>query len=361
MLNISLADLLEKVKSPNFRLPRVIKQQKSDSYTKVFIALYSLSDREGFLELDVSQLKELTGLSRKTIYKVIAFLRRVNLLKLLEYRTGRGRHSIYQLNWRKPGSKKCHPLKYRKGYAINDRPCSTEKSNPRMTQNTPPSLEDIHKKLAKVEVLAKLGKERATRQLSMMCVRWAGWSYGLSLGEQKILCNAAGTLIWKMPISRIARLVKRLISIMARGQWVKIRLWLWEIVRRAGVQEAKRALFALLIKRMVPRHKPRPAGTSFPEWNEYLWHQVKLEKKRVMAKRAAHEASIKVLWERWYQEKEAERMYRRKCAELARKRLRMALPSLAPPSASESLPDHSGQGANNLARISGVTAAPNHS
>jgi hypothetical protein len=340
MLNTSLKDLPEKVKSPNFTLPRVIKQQKSDSYTKVFIGLYSLSDREGFLELDASRLEELTGLSRKTIYKVISFLRRVNLLKLLEYRTGRGRHSLYRLNWRKPGSKKCHPLKYKKEYAINDRPCSIEKSNSKRTRNAPPSLEDVHKKLAKVEMLAKLGKERAARQLSMMCVRWVGWGYGLSPGEQKILCNAAGTLIWKMPIPRTVRLVKRLISIMAGGQWAKIRLWIWDIVRRAGVREAQRALFALLIKRMAPRDKPRPSGTGFPEGDEHLWHQVKLEKRRVMAKRAGREASIEVLWERWYREREAERMYRRKLAELARKRLRGALQALIPPSASENLPDH---------------------
>jgi hypothetical protein len=45
--------------------------------------------------------------SRKTIYQALDFLKKVNLVKLVEKRTGRGQHSKYQLTWLKP--KKCHP------------------------------------------------------------------------------------------------------------------------------------------------------------------------------------------------------------------------------------------------------------
>ncbi|MBI1729348.1 hypothetical protein HYR53_01840, partial [Candidatus Acetothermia bacterium] len=53
------------------------------------------------IELDAEELANASGLSRKTIYRAVSFLKRVNLLKLNTYRTGRGKHSLYFLNWRK--------------------------------------------------------------------------------------------------------------------------------------------------------------------------------------------------------------------------------------------------------------------
>ena len=80
--------------------------QRSDSSRRVFLYLYAISDQKGFFELDAAKIAEQTGLSRKTVYKAIAFLQRVRLLFLEEPRTGRGRHSLYRLNWHASRSSK---------------------------------------------------------------------------------------------------------------------------------------------------------------------------------------------------------------------------------------------------------------
>ena len=122
--------------SPCFTLPRVLARQRSDSPRKVFLCIYELSDQEGLLELDADRIAMLTGLSRRTVYNVVKLLQRVNLLFPVERRTGRGKHSLYKLNWRKPclrrsqsqGRKKCassHPYKGSKKkekHPMGDRP-----------------------------------------------------------------------------------------------------------------------------------------------------------------------------------------------------------------------------------------------
>lgn len=105
------------VNSNPSKLPNVIQKQRSLSYHRIFCALYRHADEAGRLELRANAIVDETGYSRKTVYKVVNFLQRVNLLFLLEPRTGRGRHSLYRLNWKKPdtsgrlrpASKKCHP------------------------------------------------------------------------------------------------------------------------------------------------------------------------------------------------------------------------------------------------------------
>ena len=58
-------------------------------------------------------LSEKMGLSRRAIYNAISFLKRVNLLFVVEAKTGRGNHSRYRLNWKKPQS---HKRKVRKSH-----------------------------------------------------------------------------------------------------------------------------------------------------------------------------------------------------------------------------------------------------
>lgn len=95
-------------------MPNVLERQRTDTARAVFAVLYRQSSAEGYFKLDAARLSSITGFSRKTTYRVIRLLRRVNLLKLVEYRTGRGRHSLYELNWRKSHfEKKCHPLSRR--------------------------------------------------------------------------------------------------------------------------------------------------------------------------------------------------------------------------------------------------------
>lgn len=87
------------------------------SYYHIFQILYRDSNVDGHIELRADDVAEETGYSRKTVYKVINFLQRVRLLFLIEPRTGRGHHSLYRLNWKKPkgsgnstrSTGKCHP------------------------------------------------------------------------------------------------------------------------------------------------------------------------------------------------------------------------------------------------------------
>jgi len=106
----------ECVNSSPSDIPRVIQRQQGRSSLAVFLDLYRHSDRNGRLELDARAVSERTGFSRKTVYRVVRFLQRVNLLFLEEQRAGRGRHSRYRLNWQKPrdgrSRRKCHPHKY---------------------------------------------------------------------------------------------------------------------------------------------------------------------------------------------------------------------------------------------------------
>lgn len=109
----------ECVNSDPVKIPNVITKQRSLSYDRIFRYLYRHSDADGHLELQADTVVAATGYSRKTVYKVVKFLQRVNLLFRIESRTGRGHHSTYRLNWQKPtshrrqspGSQKCHPPK----------------------------------------------------------------------------------------------------------------------------------------------------------------------------------------------------------------------------------------------------------
>lgn len=82
---------------------------KPESHLRIFDFLYHASDGDGTFFLNADLVASTLEYSRKTIYQALEFLKRVNLVKLIEKRTGRGMHSKYQLNWMKP--QKCHPIK----------------------------------------------------------------------------------------------------------------------------------------------------------------------------------------------------------------------------------------------------------
>lgn len=96
--------------------PNVLRNAPT-TVRRVFDYLYALSDDSGFFELNAEAIATTLGLSRPTIYRSVARLKRVNLLHLVEYRTGRGQHSLYQVNWRKPKpsiAQSVSPLVYKK-------------------------------------------------------------------------------------------------------------------------------------------------------------------------------------------------------------------------------------------------------
>ena len=101
MSELSIGEYCLDVNRSGITLPDVVQKQTRASYKSIFLALFQLSELNGEFELNALALSKSIGYSRKTIYQAIDFLKRVNLLKLVEQRTGRGNHSTYYLNWRK--------------------------------------------------------------------------------------------------------------------------------------------------------------------------------------------------------------------------------------------------------------------
>ena len=283
----SIGESFHKVKSPAsptcaFRLPNVIAIQRGDSYRKVFACLYSLSNENGLLELDALRLKALTGLSRKTVYKVVSFLQRVNLLRLVEARTGRGKHSLYRLNWRKP--RKCHPpyplVSKRKGiHPSGDKP---------MAQIISPQNRQLWNRCLKSfrELLEQSKLSKGQQQLCT-CVlgrhlKGKARDYGLRL---------------------YVRLLARIWQVRPPG-WVK------------SVQALCRWFMGVLKGLFNPRQQLK--RRRFRDYNEYLAGMHRQELERVMTRRGERPESAEEAWERWHREQEAERAWIRKRAELAR-------------------------------------------
>ena len=59
--------------------------------------LRAICDSKGHFALDADQIAQHLGVSRRTVYLAIAALERQGLIAKVQFRTGRGRHSIYQL------------------------------------------------------------------------------------------------------------------------------------------------------------------------------------------------------------------------------------------------------------------------
>lgn len=299
LINTSIGGVCQKVKSPaspnpqlSFRLPKVIAIQKGNSYRKVFGYLYSISDGESSFELDANQASQATGLSRKTVYKVISFLKRVNLLRPLNIRTGRGLHSSYQLNWRKP--KKCHPpiplvSKY-KTHPPGDQPMGKIISphNRRLWNQAMKSFRELlqNSRLSKQQ-------QRCAAQVLGRHLKGRTRAYGLKLYE------------------RLRSLVAR---IKAPG-WIRSlqELYRWFMGLLKGLFKCKSG----------GKLKAKSKGKKrCKDYNDYLWQLHRQEVERVMAKRAQVEPTAEELWAQWRQEQEAERAWRVKRAELVRQELR---------------------------------------
>jgi DNA-binding transcriptional ArsR family regulator len=75
----------------------VLAVQQPDSFRRVLLRCCALANEHGFFDLDASRLAEQVGLSRRSVYLAIAALERQGLVARVHFRTGRGRHSVYQL------------------------------------------------------------------------------------------------------------------------------------------------------------------------------------------------------------------------------------------------------------------------
>jgi hypothetical protein len=305
VLNISIGYFCPKVKSPSpgtFRLPNVLAAQRWESPRRVFLYLYTISDQDGFFELDASKISAQTGLSRKTVYKSIALLQKVRLLFLHEARTGRGKHSVYRLNWRKPAKKrdsieqkKCHPpIRY------------SMKLN-----NIHPSGDG--QRAIPGEIISPANRRQWNR-----CMK----AFRETLGNSRLPKNCL-----RICTSVVGRHVKGKTRTYALKLFEKLREWVPKLKLPDWVKSVRDLCcwFMGLLKNIF---KPKPKRRRFQDYNEYLWHLHEQEVELVMLKRAQsqqREPTIAELWREWADKQKAELAWTRKQAELARQQLRSLL------------------------------------
>lgn len=249
-------------------MPDVVQRQKAPSYKAIFIYLYQIADEASLIELDAAKIGRVVGLSRKSVYKVIAFLKRVNLIRLLEAKKGRGRHSIYFLNWKKQKHqtrRKCHPLlPYRVNVYIHP-----TGDSPAMNSILSPANQILWKRcMSSFRSLLKQSRLGKTEQRLCMGV------LGRKLKGKE---RAFGLKLY----GRLQEVVKDL------------HLPVW-----ARVAKSICAWFMGLLKELS-QSKERPPKIKCEDLNELLWELARQEKERIMKKRAPFEKSWEERLEEW--------------------------------------------------------------
>jgi hypothetical protein len=249
-------------------MPNVVQRQKAPSYKAIFIYLYQITDEASLIELDAEKIGRVNGFSRKTVYKVIRFLKRVNLVRLLETKRGRGRHSIYFLNWRKPkppNRRKCHP---RLPYKVNVYIHPTGDS-PAMNSILSPANQILWKRCMKsfrgLLVQSQLGKTEQRLCMGVLGRKLKGKerAFGLKLyGRLQEIVRNLHLPVW-------ARAAKSICA------------WFMGLLKELG------------------QSKERHLKIKFEDLNELLWELARQEKERVMKKRAPFEKSWEERLEEW--------------------------------------------------------------
>ncbi len=310
----SIGDCCSKVKSPvpgTFTLPKVLAVGRWESPRRVFAYLYLISDQQGFLELDAHAIATQTGLSRKTVYKAIAFLQRVRLLFLHQSRTGRGKHSVYRLNWRKPLKKHDLP-KHQQQHSKDAERIAQKKCHPSircsMKLNTKHPSGDGQPAMAG-DIISPANRQQWNR-----CLKAFRQSLERSSlpHRQRRLCTALVGRHLKGKSRAYA------LQLFARLQRLAPKLRVPGWVGSAG--ELCRWFMGLL-KRLL---KAKPKRRRFADTNEYLWWRHSLEVEGVMRRRAEWERSWGERVQEWARQQLAELEWRRRQAELARQQLRAA-------------------------------------
>lgn len=282
--------------------------QRSDSSRRVFLYLYTISDQDGFFELDAAKISLHTGLSRKTVYKAIAFLQRVRLLFLEEARTGRGRHSLYKLNWRKP-AQKLNPQKQEKQCSEVAEIIVQEKCHPcinkeKLSKNIHPSGDGTAPICR--EIISPMNRTQWNQ--CMKAFREVLQRSRLAQCQQRLCVGVLGRHLKGKPRSYALQLFEKLRRVAPKLQapgWVSsvVELCRW---------------FMGLLKHLF---RPRPRRRRFRDSNEYLQHLHEREVERVMLKRAEYERqSWAERLQEWARQQLQELAWRRKQAELVRQR-----------------------------------------
>ncbi len=257
----------ECVNSSPSDIPRVIQRQKGKSSLEVFLDLYRHSDRDGRLALDAADVAQRTGFSRKTVYQVVKFLQRVNLLFLEERRTGRGRHSRYRLNWQKPRDgrlrQKCHPHKYETSNgntAFKDTPVS-----PKAFQHQRPT--DFAGRQAILDRLpghVTLVKGARYWRYCLERIRTGAWRLGADRATSDVIAGALSARVTGRPLAEYRKIAAELNR---RGaELVECVRRAWRRGRRAAYAACRAALVRLLRGEPI-QDPPTKRRKSENNWN----------------------------------------------------------------------------------------------
>lgn len=312
----------ECVNSTPPEIPRVIQRQKRRSSLEVFLYLYRHSDGNGRLALDASAASAATGFSRKTVYKVVRFLQRVNLLFLVEARTGRGNHSIYRLNWKKPEasteapstSKKCHPPKNPRSVKYQHRsPEAPDPERPRW--ETIPSLRCRYLTSGWRELRkGQYGFKRAAKLLRLGC-----WDLGLSPQNAETISGLLLQRLQGQSAERVRKVHDRLFA----------RLWERQRKLHALARRGRRRLCAWigwLLQRVLTgiRAEERADERELVDWEAAEREQEKrlaeLKRSSIDERRRHCRESIRVFvaaWEALHEMRIPEAEVEGRCAALA--------------------------------------------
>lgn len=257
----------ECVNSSPSDIPRVIQRQQGKSSLEIFLDLYRYSDRSGRLELDARAVSERTGFSRKTVYRVVRFLQRVNLLFLEERRTGRGRHSSYRLNWKKPRNRrvrrKCHPHKYgtsNGNTALKDTLVSTEAQR----HQRPTDFVERQEILDRLPDSVILVKGARYWRYCLERIRTGAWQFG---AERAVGDVVAGVLCERLSGKPLAEYRKLAAELNRRGaELVACVRRAWHRGRRAAYAACK-AAFIRLLKGAPIQDPPKQGWRSTESWD----------------------------------------------------------------------------------------------
>lgn len=357
MIVLSLEEVCLDVNTSRFELPNVIEKQTRVSYRTLFTLLFETSNRKGYFELNAKELAAQCGFSRKTIYEALAFLKRVNLVKLIEERTGRGHHSLYKLNWRKFTTKAKSSAgdsttggKPTNGDFIAGR--NVEKSVGKPVENSVSENADSPKchpahpyKVFKEELhpsgdininsREELRSKNSTSQEILTPINSHLWHNSMRVFRELLQSSQIPKRTQRLCIGVIGRAIKgkrrdvgfvlyhalaKHVKGLATPDWAKtapqICRWFWSVLNKllAGSFSSEQAKEA----RYSKTHPKR----KIEDWNEWQWNEVSKEKDRVLKRRRHYERTWEDELAHWLEEQSSEAEFVQRRADLARMKLR---------------------------------------
>jgi len=276
-------------KSSGFQMPNVVTKQTSRAFKTVFVQIYQASDQNGSFELNACEIASATGVSRRRVYDAISFLQRVNLLKKIESRTGRGKHSTFKLNWRKPT-----PPKARK--------CATRIPYTSELKNIHPTGDSHDQNILQP-------KNQKLWSKCMIAFRTTLEVSSLAPGQRRLCMGVLGRFLKNKSRETGLKLYERLNQVVRElraPQWARtaqeLCRWFWGLIK---------SLFKPVQQR----------GRKF-DFNEYQWELMAREKDRVRKRRGDGGLSAEESWGRWIAEQDSNQVWVKNRADLARQKLR---------------------------------------